>query len=353
MMSRERFENLVEPWALGELAEQEASEFESLLEANPEWRHEANRERNLARLVQSARTPKAPADLMDAVMKEAGAGAQVSDVLEETAKHSEGSARETSGGIQIAPGSATDPSRSIRSGSKNFWMFAAAAAVVVAVAIGGLMVISGDKDETQIAAVDDTTRTVDDVPPPARTPTSSTGIGNQPSAKNLTEDQTDETRDSSTTFLAQDPGAALQAEAELPDLSDLEPAERRQLVTDFALAQANELDGVLLAEATQPESALSRDLLTRSMDFGTDEEERRQQEETPAPALRFEFDSLEKAQAFEQTLRGETELADADLATVRALTELFDIEIERDENAMRFVVVLTQKPQPQEGEDTQ
>ncbi|MCB2156877.1 hypothetical protein KQI84_18520 [bacterium] len=72
-MSRERFEELLDPWLMGELGAEEQAEFEQLLHADPELAEEAEDHRELAGLMAGAPVPAAPAGLLAGALEKAKA----------------------------------------------------------------------------------------------------------------------------------------------------------------------------------------------------------------------------------------------------------------------------------------
>jgi hypothetical protein len=70
-MSRERFNELVEGYALGELDHDEAREFLKLVEDNHDWAREAQETREFARIARAVPPPSAPAGLVAGALREA------------------------------------------------------------------------------------------------------------------------------------------------------------------------------------------------------------------------------------------------------------------------------------------
>ncbi|NQU43095.1 hypothetical protein HQ520_07405, partial [bacterium] len=69
-MERETFEQLLDAWLAGELPENQREAFQCALDANPEWRREAEAQANLDALFARIETPPAPRSLKHRILAE-------------------------------------------------------------------------------------------------------------------------------------------------------------------------------------------------------------------------------------------------------------------------------------------
>lgn len=146
-MNREYLEELIDPWARGELADSEREQFEAALEADPDLRAEAEDHRRLLQAISTAAPVSAPAGLLESALRRAKSNESLA-ATSETTEPAQVITLEGGGvdGEASAPGGVTSPTRR--------WAVAAAAAFVMLAAGSAVLLHRGgevQREETDVA----------------------------------------------------------------------------------------------------------------------------------------------------------------------------------------------------------